>query len=108
MASKSKKLKKEVEFSWNDDELQLLLQAALNLKAKCEFNAENWEKYKDIFNVLMKEYPDEKEKYSNKEKMNIERVAAKLKSTRSGLKKAIDCSKKKGWRSCSFYFFQFL
>ena len=108
MASKRKKSKKEVEFSWNDDQLQLLLQVALNYKAKCQFNAENWEKYKNIFNVLMKEYPDEKEKYSNKEKMNIERVAAKLKSTRSGLKKAIDCSKKKGWRSCSFYFFQFL
>ena len=45
MASEEKKSKKEVEFSWTDDEWQLLLQAALDYKAKWEFNAENWEAY---------------------------------------------------------------
>ena len=55
----------------------------------------------------MKEYPDKKEKYSNKEKMNIERVAAKLKSIRSGFKKAIDCSKKSGGVRAVFTFFNF-
>ena len=62
MTSERKKSKKEVEFSLTDDELQLLLQAALDYKAKCEFNGENWEtkrqKYEDIFDI-----PDEKEKY---------------------------------------------
>ena len=32
----------------------------------------------------MKEYPDEKEKYSGKDKMKKERVATKIKSIRSG------------------------
>ena len=40
--------------------------------------------------------------------MNKERVAAKLKSIRSGFKKAIDCGKKKWLRPCSFFFFRFL
>ena len=96
MASKRKKSKKEVEFSSTDDELQLLLQA-LNYKAQSEFNAETWEtkrqEYEDIFDILMKEYPDKKEKYPNKGKMNKERVAAKLKYIRSGFKTAIGCGK---------------
>ena len=66
MVSERKKLKKEVDFFWTDDELQLLLQAAFDYKAKCEFTAENGEtkhqKHKDIFDALMKEYPYEKEK----------------------------------------------
>ena len=42
MASERKTSKKEAEFSWTVDELQLLLQAPLDYKPKCEFNAENW------------------------------------------------------------------
>ena len=88
-----------------------MLQAAPDHKAKCEFKAENWEKkrqkYKDIFDILMKEYPDEKEKYPNKETMGKNRAAAKLKSIRSGFKKAIDCGKKSGWGSVVFTFFDF-
>ena len=78
---------------------------------KCKFNVENWEmkcqKYKDIFDILMKEYPDEKKKYPNKEKMNKERVAAKLKRIRSGFKKAMDCSKKRGGSCVAFAFFNY-
>ena len=111
MASERKKSKKKVEFFWTDDELQLLLQAPLDYKAKCEFDAKNWkkkrQKYEDIFDILMKEYPDEKEKYSNKKKMNKEQVAAKLKSMRSGFKEAIDCGKKNGGGHvvCTFLIF---
>ena len=110
MASERKKSKKKVEFFWTDDELQLLLQAPLDYKAKCEFDAKNWEKkcqkYEDI-DILMKEYPDEKEKYSNKKKMNKKRVATKLKSMRSGFKKAIDCGNKngRGHAVCTFLIF---
>ena len=111
MASQRRKSKEEVEFSWTVDEFQLVLQAAPDHKAKCEFKAENWEKkrqkHKDIFDILMKEYPDEKEKYPNKEKMGKNRAAAKLKSIRSGFKKAIDCGKKSGWGSAVFTFFDF-
>ena len=42
------------------------------------------QKNKYIYDILMKEYPDEKEKYSDKEKMKKERVATKIKSIRSG------------------------
>ena len=95
-------------FSWTNDELQLLLQVALDYKAKCQFNANVWEtkrqKYEDIFDILLKKYPDEKEKYPNKEKMNKERVAVKLKSIQSEFKKAIECGKKKWWKSCGFSF----
>ena len=108
MAFERKKSKKEVEFCWNDDELQLLLQAALDCKAKCEFNAENWEskrqKSENIFDIFLKEYPDEKEKYPIKGKMT---KAAKLKSIQSAFKKAIDCSKK-GMEVVWFYFFRLL
>ena len=80
--------------------MQQLLQAPLGYKAKCEFDAKNGEKkrqkYENIFDILMQKYPDEKEKYSNKKKMNKKRVAAKLKSMRYGFKKAIDCGKKNG------------
>ena len=98
MASERKKSKKEVEFSWSDDELQLLSQTTLDYKAKYEFNTENWEtkgqNYEDIFYSLMKEYRGKKEKNPEKEKINKERVAAKFKIIPSGFKKAIDCRKK--------------
>ena len=85
-----------------------MLQAALDYKAKCEFNAENWvakrQKYENIFDILLKEYPDEKEKYPIKGKMT---KAAKLKSIQSAFKKVIDCGKKKGWRLCGFTFFDY-
>ena len=88
-----------------------MLQAALEYKEKCEFKAENWEtkrqKYKDIFDILRKEYPDEKEKHPTKEKMNKERVAAKLKSIRSVFKKVIDCGKKSDEGRVIFTFFNF-
>ena len=41
MVSERKKSKKEVEFSWTDDELQLLLQAAFDCKVKFEFTVGN-------------------------------------------------------------------
>ena len=41
MVSERKKLKKKVELSWTDDDLQLLLPTTLDYKAKCEFTAEN-------------------------------------------------------------------
>ena len=89
--------------------MQLFLQAALDYKAKCEFNAKNWEakrqKYENIFDVLLKEYPDEKEMYPIKRKMT---KAAKLKNIQSAFKKAIDCGKKKGWKLCGVYFFRLL
>ena len=111
MASQRRKSKKAVEFSWTDDALQLLLQVAPDHKAKCEFKAENWEKkrqnHEDIFDILMKEYPDEKEKYPNKEKISKKRATAKLKSIRSGFEKAIDCGKKSGWGRVVFTFFDF-
>ena len=48
-----------------------------------------------------------KEKYPKKEKINKELVAAKLKSMRSGFRKVIDCSKRKGEGHVVFTFFDF-
>ena len=53
MASKRKKSKKEVEFSRIDEKLQLLLQAAFDYKAKCQFNAENWEIKRQITKIFL-------------------------------------------------------
>ena len=36
---------------------------------------------------MLKQYPEDQEKYSNKEKLNKDRVAAKLKTTRTGYRK---------------------
>ena len=98
MASERKKSKKEVQFSWTADKLQLLLQAALDYNGKCQFNAEIWEikrqNYEDIFDILMKEYPDEKEKYPNEEKRTRSELLQKLKAYDLGLKKQLIAVKK--------------
>ena len=53
MASERKISRKEVEFSWTDDKLQLFLQGALDYKAKCEFNTENWEPNANIRKIFL-------------------------------------------------------
>ena len=55
----------------------------------------------------MSEYPDKKEKYPNKEKLNKERAAARFKSIRSGFKKAMYCGKKSDAGRVVFTFFDY-
>ena len=55
----ARKRKAEVDFSWTDDELQLLLKASLGFKSKCEFQGESWEskrsKYENILDIMLKQ-----------------------------------------------------
>ena len=61
---------------------------------KVEFQGEGWEwkrsKYENILDVKLKQYPKGQGKYSDKEKLNRYRVAAKLKLDRTGYRKAYD------------------
>ena len=60
--------KSEVDFSWTDDELQLLLEVLLEFKSKCEFQGEIWEskisKYENILDITLKQYPRRSRKIS--------------------------------------------
>ena len=49
----------EAEFSWSDDEIQLLLESALEIKSKFEFEGINWEskKYENICEIFFDRYP---------------------------------------------------
>ena len=65
--AKKRKLKgnedENIEFSWTDDDIQLLLNSALSLKSDSEYEGLSWEskraKYDIIFEkMLQKEYPE--------------------------------------------------
>ena len=51
-------------------------------------------KYENILDIML--YPEDQEKYPNKEKPNKDRFAAKLKTIRSGYRKACDNGRKSG------------
>ena len=95
MASKRKA---EVDFCWTDDKLQFLLKALLDFKSKCEFQGKSWKlkrsKFENILDIMLKQYPEDQEKYPNREKRNKDRVAAKLKAIITGYKKACDNGRK--------------
>ena len=78
----------KIEFSWSDDEIQLLLNAANQYKSDCEYEGLNWEsirsKYENVLTILMESYPKtnvEGKVYPNIENPDViskERVGAKL------------------------------
>ena len=93
-AADDKEAKKDI-FSWSDDEIQLLLIITLDFKSRCGFKGMNWEskisKYERIFELMMKQYPmTVSENYQNKNLLNKVCITAKLKSIRTGFKKAAD------------------
>ena len=45
---------------------------------------------------MLKQYPEDQEKYRNKEKLNKGRVTAKLKTIRTGYRKACENGRKSG------------
>ena len=69
------KRKTEVDFSLTADTLQLLLEAWLDFLSKCEFQGESSEskrsKYGNNLDIMLKKYPEDQEKLSNKEKRHI-------------------------------------
>ena len=58
---------------------------------------------------MSKEYPEDPEKFPNKSTITKERITAKLKSIRTGFKKAADRCWAKKWRwKSSFYVLRFV
>ena len=53
---------------------------------------------------MLKQYPKDQEKYPNKEKLDKDRVAAKLKTIRVGYRKACDNGMKTGGSRIVFTF----
>ena len=105
--------KTNTDFLWTDDEIQRLLQTSFNFKQKCEFEGRSLEsvrsKYEQIFENMSKEYPEDPEKFPNKSTITKERITAKLKSIRTGFKKAADRCWAKKWRwKSSFYVLRFV
>ena len=70
----------------------------------------DWEprrsKYEQIFELMMKQYPMTfSENYQNKNSLNKDRITVKLKSIRTGFKKAADAGKKSGGGRVVFTFY---
>ena len=111
MSKKITKRKQDstVDFSWTDDELQLLLEVTVDYKSKCEFEGSSWEskrsKYESICELLLERYPEDVTTYQNKYQINEDRVSAKLKIITAGFRKAVDAGKHSGGGRVVFTFF---
>lgn len=105
------------DFSWTDDELDLLLKCALVYKSKCEYEGLSWEgprtKYEKIKELILERYPDKPSDNPNEqfprtgktEFITKERVSAKLKKMRTDYKKAVDSGRKSGGGRVVFTFY---
>lgn len=95
---------KKEEFSWTDDEVQLLLEAILAFKSTCEYEGISWEsvksKYQKIADIFIERYPtDSSEEFprgSCLHQLTKERMAAKIKRIRGNYKKAVDAGRRSG------------
>ena len=93
-------------FTFTDDEIELLLQVCLDFKSANEYGGVDWEsvrnKYEKIREKFMERYPKNSDSvmYPNsnelEEKFTIKRISAKLKSIRTGYKKAVDAKRRSG------------
>lgn len=104
------------DFSWMDDELDLLLKYALVYKSKCEYEGLSWEgtrtKYEKIEELILERYPGKPSDKPNEqfpcvgktEFITKERVSAKLKM-RTEYKKAVDSGRKSGGGRVVFTFY---
>ena len=105
------------DFSWTDDELDLLLKSALVYKSKCEYEGLSWEgtttKYEKIKELILERYPDKPSDNPNEQFPRVgktefitkERVSAKLKKMRTDYKKAVDSGRKSGGGRVVFTFY---
>ena len=70
----------KIDFTWRDDEVQLLMEAALELKSQSDYDGINWEskrnKYDQIKDTICERYPVDKddEKYPH----NLEVITRSL------------------------------
>ena len=105
------------DFSWSDDELDLLLKCALVYKSKCEYEGLSWEgtrtKYEKIKELILERYPDKPSDNPNEQFPRVgktefitkERVSAKVKKMRTDYKKAVDSGRKSGGGRVVFTFY---
>ena len=47
----ARKREPELDLAWTDDELQLLLEALLDCKSKCEFQGKSWESKRSKYEI---------------------------------------------------------
>ena len=75
------------EFSWSDDEIQLLLEVTLYYESTCELGGISWEskrrKYENICEQQVECFPPREDLYQNRDKLNKDRAGAKVKSIRA-------------------------
>ena len=105
------------DFSWTDDELDLLLKRALVCKSKCEYEGLSWEgtrtNYKKIKELVLERYPDRPSDNPNEQFPHVsktefitkERVSAKLKKMRTDYKTAVDSGRKSAGGRVVFTFY---
>lgn len=105
-SSKSKKNKTE-NFVWTDDEVELLLNVALEYKTTRTAENVDWEtcqtKYSDILELFLAQYPSEqdaalieKEFPHQNDEMNKTIITSKLKAIRLKFRAAVDSGRKSG------------
>ena len=90
------------DFSWTNDELDLLLNCVLVYKSKFEYEGLSWEgtrtTYEKIKELILERYPDKPSDNPNEQFSRVgktefiskERVSAKLKKMRTDYKKAVE------------------
>ena len=107
MEEKKKKTQsKKKEFSWTDDEVQLLLEVCYELKAESDYEGINFESKRNKYDLVKErfceQYPtvadDQYQRSNDLNSITKERVSAKIKSIRGNFKKAVDSGKKSGGR----------
>ena len=75
----------------------------MNLRAQA--GSQKRSKYESICELLLERYPEDVTTYQNKDQINKDRVAAKLKMIRAGFRKAVDAGKRSGGGRVVFTFF---
>ena len=114
MEEKKKKTQsKKKEFSWTDDEVQLLLEVCYELKAESDYEGINFESKRNKYDLVKErfceQYPtvadDQYPRSNDLNSITKERVSAKIKSIRGNFKKAVDSGKKRGGGRIIFTFY---
>ena len=111
----------KVDFSWTDDEIQLLLESAVAYKSQMEYQGLAWEgvrsKYDKIKEIMVERYPKDKEASGTGSDTNVnkkfpdcsliisKRIAAKMKKIRQDFRRAVDSGRQSGGGRVVYTFF---
>ena len=93
-----KKSMTTIEFQWTDDEFQLLLEASLEFRSRCEFKGVSWEskrnKYKKIKKIFVNNILTLMMRSKDVNTITKDRVTSRLKTIETNLRKAVDSGKR--------------